>query len=69
MGEEGRAVGPVGAGGGEGATDRLEEVRWWPERKGDGGAMAEVGVGSGVLWAEAVALLMVGCLAVGVSPV
>lgn len=31
--------------------------------------MTEVGVGSGVVWAEATVLLMVGCLAVGVSPV
>jgi hypothetical protein len=31
--------------------------------------MTEVGVGSGVVWAEATALLMDGCLAVGVSPV
>jgi hypothetical protein len=31
--------------------------------------MTEVGVGSGVLCAETAALLMEGCLAVGVSPV
>jgi hypothetical protein len=31
--------------------------------------MTEVGVGSGVLWAEAAALLILGCLADGVSPV
>jgi hypothetical protein len=69
VGEDGRLGGPAGAGGGDGATDKLDEVRWWPERKGEGGAMTEVGVGSGVVWAEATALLMDGCLAVGVSPV
>lgn len=36
---------PVGAGGGDGATERLEDVRWW--WKGEGGAK-EVGVGIGV---------------------
>lgn len=50
VGEEGRACGPAGAGGGEGAvTDRLDKVRWWPGAgKEDGGAVTDVGVGSGV---------------------
>lgn len=73
VGDEGRpdgAAGPAGTGGGEGATDKLDEVRWWlDERKGDGGATTEVEVGNGVFWAETAALLMVGCLAVRVSPV
>lgn len=29
VGDEGRIFGFTDAGGGEGATERLEEVRWW----------------------------------------
>lgn len=72
VGEEGRTVGPRGAGGGEGATlEKLEEVRWWLLLgKGDGGAITEVGVCIGVFCDEETAvLLIVGCFAVGTSPV
>lgn len=51
VGDEGRIVPvilPDEVGGGEGATDRLEDVRWWWEDgKGEGGAIA-VGVAMGV---------------------
>jgi len=68
VGDEGRIVPvmlPDEVGGGEGATDRLEDVRWWDDGKGEGGAMA-VGVAMGVVWDEVVD--MIGCLAVGTSP-
>jgi hypothetical protein len=29
VGDDGRTVGPRGAGGGEGAMEYDEEVRWW----------------------------------------
>lgn len=49
-------------------------MRWWvlpPEVvKGEGGAKTEVGVCMGVFWEEDGAVAgMVGCLAVGTSPV
>jgi hypothetical protein len=72
VGEEGRMLelAATGAGGGEGATDKLEDVRWWcpPAGNGDGGAI-DVGVAIGVFWEEEWAVLVIiGCLAVGVSP-
>lgn len=49
-------------------SERVEDVRWWvceDEGKGDGGAI-EVGVARGVFWEEAVGIM--GCFAVGTSP-
>ena len=71
VGDEGRTVGPRGAGGGEGATECDEEVRWWwpAPGKGDGGAI-DVGVAIGVFCEDETAVLfpIVGFLAVATSP-
>jgi hypothetical protein len=59
-------------GGGEGAAKELAELRCWcpaPLAYGDGGANADVGVGTGVFWLDEAAAESVGCFAAPTSPV
>jgi hypothetical protein len=58
-GEDGRTLTKDAAAGGDGAVRELAEsrCRWWlPFGKGDGGAKTDVGVGTGVFWAEETAV-------------
>lgn len=56
-GEDGLALtnGVEAFGGGEGAANELVELRcWWLGGNGEGGAITEVGVGTGVAWFDEV---------------
>lgn len=53
VGDGGRALTKEPVAGGDGAANELAEFRcWWLGGKGEGGAKAAVGVGTGVGWLE-----------------